>query len=182
MSTHCLSTFIQAAAQLHGHRGFKTDARPPEASGSKTSQNQSTTPPILNQTAQQNQGSTGLGRPNLQAQSRAGNPYTADTAAQNACSCGRDPHENFRRTISAPNSELKLTNPQPLNPITWPKPYAKPYNRQALQSSSPTNPNKSQNAGKSIQPKPAHFFHPSLTHKPRTSPIRTGAIDKNLRP
>ena len=42
-----------------------------------------------------------------------------------------------------------------------------------------------------LQQKPEHwqkhiiktcsFFHLSFTHKPRTSPIRTGAIDKNLR-
>src|SRR5216117_3184806 len=65
--TYCLPTFIQAATQLRGRRGFKTDARPPGASGSKTSRNQSTTPPILNQTARRNRGSTGLGRPNPQA-------------------------------------------------------------------------------------------------------------------
>jgi hypothetical protein len=51
---------------LRGRCGFKADTRPPAASGSETSQNQSTTPPILNQTARQNQRLTGLSRPNLQ--------------------------------------------------------------------------------------------------------------------
>jgi len=66
-SIHCLPTFTQAAAQLRGRCGFKADARPPGASGSENSQNQPTTPPILNQTARQNQGSTGPSRPNPQA-------------------------------------------------------------------------------------------------------------------
>src|SRR5438876_12440729 len=65
--THCLPTFTQAAAQLRGRCGFKADARPPGASGSVNSQNQPTTPPILNQTARQNQGSTGPSGPNPQA-------------------------------------------------------------------------------------------------------------------
>src|SRR5438876_2255625 len=64
---HCLPTFTQAAAQLRGRCGFETDARPPGASGSKTSQNQPTNPPTLNQTARRNRGSTGLSRSNLQA-------------------------------------------------------------------------------------------------------------------
>jgi len=64
--THCLSNFTQAAAQLRGRHRFKTDTQSPGASNSKTSQNQSTTPPILDQTAQQNRESTGLSRPSLQ--------------------------------------------------------------------------------------------------------------------
>src|SRR5438034_10312624 len=76
--THCLPTFIQAAAQLRGRRGFKADARLPGASGSKTSQNLPTTPPFLSQTAQQNLGATGLSEPNPQAYFRPGNRYTAD--------------------------------------------------------------------------------------------------------
>src|SRR5438034_4487679 len=121
MGTHCLPTFTRAAAQLRGRRGFKADARPPGASGSKTSQNQPTTPPILDQTARQNRGSTGLSRPSLQAQIRAGNPYTADATAQNACSCGQDSHEKFSPDKSSPELQApKLTNPQPPSLIMWP--------------------------------------------------------------
>ncbi len=66
-----------------------------------------------------------------------------------------------------------------LNPRTQsrgPQPYAKPYNRQAL----PT-PTKARTLAKAYnQIRPSSRLSP--THKPRSSPIRTGIIDKNLRP
>src|SRR3989440_11606701 len=107
MSTHCLSTFTQAAAQLRGRCELEAGARLPAAGSDKTSQNQPTTPPILNQINRRNQQSVGLSEPNLRPKIHIGIPYTAGTAAQNACSCG----QNLRRKIFTGQTNPRAPEP-----------------------------------------------------------------------
>ena len=87
-STKPTRNFARTAAQLGGRRELKAFAGAAAASGSQTSQNQPTTPPILNQNSWQNQLSIGLSRPKLQLKSQTKPPYTAGVAA--ACSCSQD--------------------------------------------------------------------------------------------
>src|SRR2546421_11637759 len=112
MSTHCLSTFTQAAAQLRGRCELEAGARLPAAGSDKTSQNQPTTPPILNQINRRNQQSVGLSEPKIQPKIHTGIPYTAGTAAQNICSWLKSLPKNFRRTNQTPS----LRAPEPRTP------------------------------------------------------------------
>src|SRR5438034_5167448 len=126
MSTHCLSTFTQAAAQLRGHCELEAGARLPAAGSDKTSQNQSITPPILNQINRRNQQSVGLSEPNIRLKIHTGIPYAAGTAAQNTCGAA-----NLRRKIFSPDKPI----PEPPSlraQSRAPQPYTKPYNRLAL--------------------------------------------------
>ena len=141
------------------------------AVGSKNQQKTPNKPPILNQIRRRNQLQIGLSEPNLRPKFHIRTPYTAGAAAQNVQLQPESSPKNFRRVNQGPeppNPWARHVAYSPtLNPTT-----AEPYN-QALAKSK---------RRQSIQPNlpilPTYF----PTHKPRTSPIRTGAIDKNLRP
>ena len=141
---------------MRGRCELKADARLSAASSSKTNQNQSATPPILNQIARQNRRLIGHSKPNLRAKIRAGVPYTAGTAAQNAAA----------RILTEKFSPDK-SSPEPSNLITWPAApqllsptIAELYN-QALAKSK---------RWQSIQSKPTHFthsfYHPQAPNRP----------------
>src|SRR5438034_7746105 len=110
MSTHCLSTFTQAAAQLRGRCELEAGARLPVAGSDKTSQNQSITPPILNQINRRNQQSVGLSEPNIRLKIHTGIPYAAGTAAQNACAAANLRRKFFFHRTNQPPS-LRASEP-----------------------------------------------------------------------
>jgi len=114
---------------LRGHCELEAGARLPVAGSDKTSQNQSTTPPILNQINRRNQQSVGLSEPNIRLKIHTGIPYAAGTAAQNACAAANLRRKFFFHRTNQPPS---LRASEPPSPITWPQPYTKPYNRLAL--------------------------------------------------
>ena len=146
------------------------------AVGSKNQQKIPNKPPILNQIRLRNQLQIGLSKPNLRPKFRTGTPYTAGAAAQNVQLQPGSSPKNFHR-VNQPPSPEPVTWPAPLpKTLCPPSPTAKPYSRRALQRRAlQSSPNKTKTLAK---PKPTH----STTRNPRTIPIRTGAIDKNLRP
>ncbi len=97
---------------MRGRCELEAGARLPAAGSDKTSQNQSTTPPILNQINRRNQQSVGLSEPNIRLKIHTGIPYAAGTAAQNACGAA-----NFRRKIFSPDKPIpeppSLRAPEP---------------------------------------------------------------------